>query len=178
MAKTERNTVARRHLDARLNDKSSIGGLVRPPRGWIKAIREALGMTTAQLARRMEVSQPRVVILERSEASGRIKLETLQRVAAALNCRLVYALVPNEPLETMVHDRARQIAIRHLGAVEHTMRLENQSVESLETRERQLDAMASQIDFRTLWDAEADPRCGPSPPPAQIPAESGARRKP
>ncbi|MDR3440599.1 mobile mystery protein A [Telmatospirillum sp.] len=152
MAKAERNAMARRHLDARINKQTPAEKLTRPPRGWIKAIREALGMTTAQLARRMEISQPGVVVLERSEAAGTIKLDTLQRAAAALNCRLVYALVPDEPLGTMVRERARQLAQRHLGTVEHTMRLENQGIEDLADREQQLDIMASQIAPRILWD--------------------------
>ena len=135
-----------------MNPQSPVAGLLRPPHGWIKAIRDALGMSMAQLARRMGISQPGIVRLEQCEAAGRIKLETLQRAAAALNCRLVYALVPIEPLETMVHDRARAIAMRDLAAIEHTMRLENQGVEDRMARDRQLDVMASRIDVRILWD--------------------------
>jgi len=151
MDKADRNTVARRHLDARLNRDTSVEKLTRPPRGWVKAIREALGMTTAQLASRMKISQPGVVMLEQSETMGTIKLETLQRAAAALNCQLVYALVPNEPLESMVHQRARLIARKHLDVVEHSMRLENQGVENRAARDQQLEDTASQIAHRTLW---------------------------
>lgn len=152
MGNVERNATARCHLDARVNRQTPVDGLVRPPRGWIKAIREALGMSTAQLARRMGISQPGVVVLEQSEAMAHIKLETLQRAAAAMNCRLVYVLVPEEPLETMVRKRARLIAMQHLGAVEHSMKLEAQGVDDMAARERQLEALASQIDARTLWD--------------------------
>lgn len=152
MNKAERNAMARRHLDGRLNRQTPVEKLARPPRGWIKAIREALGMSTAQLGRLLDVSQPSVVLLEQSEALGTIKLETLQRAATAMNCQLVYALVPNAPLETMVRERARLIAKRHMGSVEHTMRLENQGVDDEVAREQQLNAMASQIDARTLWD--------------------------
>jgi predicted DNA-binding mobile mystery protein A len=129
MDKAERNAMARRHLDARVNKQTSVERLTRPPRGWIKALREALGMSTAQLARRMKISQPGVVMLEQSEALGTIKLETLQRAATAINCQLVYALVPNESLETMVRERVHLIARQHLGTVEHSMRLENQQIE-------------------------------------------------
>jgi predicted DNA-binding mobile mystery protein A len=152
MGKTERNAVARRHLDARVNNQTPVERLTRPPRGWIKALREALGMSTAQLGRRMEISQPGVVMLEQSEALGTIKLETLQRAAAAMNCQLVYALVPNQPLETMVRDRARLIARQHLGTVEHSMRLENQGVEDRAACDQQLDAVTGKIDGRNLWD--------------------------
>ena len=152
MEKAERNAMARRHLDARVNKQTSVERLTRPPRGWIKALREALGMSTAQLARRMKISQPGVVMLEQSEALGTIKLETLQRAATAINCQLVYALVPNESLETMVRERVHLIARQHLGTVEHSMRLENQQVEDRTAREQHLDAVAGQIDARNLWD--------------------------
>jgi predicted DNA-binding mobile mystery protein A len=81
-----------------------------PVRGLIKAIREALGMTTAQLAKRLDVKQPSVVAIEQSEAKGTIELATLRRVAEALDCTLVYALVPNKPLEAAVRDGARVCA--------------------------------------------------------------------
>ncbi len=149
---------ARRHLDSRLSS-TAVLSLQRPPQGWIKAVREALGMTTAQLARRLGVSQPAVVLLEQSEALGHMKLETLARAAAALDCRLVYALVPNEPLEQRVQSRRREIAEQQLEAVEHSMALENQSVEGQsaadwETRERLLSALAEQVSSRALWGEE------------------------
>jgi predicted DNA-binding mobile mystery protein A len=102
----------------------------RPPKGWLRAVRDALGMTTAQLARRLGVSQPRIVELEHSEVSGGVTLHTLQRAAEALGCRLVYALVPERPLAEIVRERAEKVAERQSGAVEHTMRLENQAVQS------------------------------------------------
>ena len=79
-------------------------------------------------------------------------MDTLERVAAALNCRLVYALIPNEPLEEMVRKRALEVASRHLGAVEHTMRLEDQAVDDDNVRRQHLDTLLSQIDIRRLWD--------------------------
>jgi predicted DNA-binding mobile mystery protein A len=94
------------------------------------AIRNALGMTTAQLVRRVGVSQPRIVELEKSEVSGSVTLRSLQRAAEALNCRFVYALVPEKPLAEAVRDRADRLAAHQLAAVEHTMRLENQTVKN------------------------------------------------
>src|SRR5271154_677179 len=109
-----------------------------PVRGWIKAIREALGMSTAQLAQRLRIKQPSLVQLEQSEARGTIELRTLRRVAEALDCTVVYALVPNKPLETMVRDRARAFARKRREFVEHSMLLENQKVAS-KNIEAQLD---------------------------------------
>jgi len=118
----------------------------------VKAIREALGMTTVQLAQRMGIAQSSIVLLEQSEALGRIKLDTLQRAASALDCRLVYALVPNQPLESLVESRRRELAEKQLAAVEQSMSLENQAVEDKEARERHLRAMSGRVVLRTLWD--------------------------
>lgn len=117
-----------RHLDKRLALLRPLAKSPQPPKGWLRAIRNALGMTTAQLARRLGVSQPRIVELEQSEANGTVTLNTLQRAAEALGCRLVYVLVPERPLADTVRERAESIADRQLTDVEHTMRLEDQAV--------------------------------------------------
>jgi predicted DNA-binding mobile mystery protein A len=142
---------SQRSLDERFSDMRPSERFKQPVRGWIKAIREALGMTTAQLARRLGVAQPSIIDIERSEVKGTIQLATLRRVAEAMNCKLVYALVPNEPLEDMVHERARRIAARRLKSVEHTMRLEDQVVRRKDL-EAQIEAIASTLKPNVLWD--------------------------
>ena len=117
-----------RHLDKRFTVLRRLTQSPRPPKGWLRAVRDALGMTTTQFARRLGVSQPRIVELEQSEVSGSVTLNTLQRAAETLGCRLVYALVPERPLAETVRERAELIAERQLKAVEQTMRLEDQSV--------------------------------------------------
>lgn len=119
-----------RHLDERFAALRPLTNSARPPKGWLRAVRNALGMTTAQFAQRLGVSQPRIVELEQSEASGGVTLNTLQRAAEALGCRLVYALVPDRSLADTVRERAELIAERQSSAVEHTMRLEDQAVTS------------------------------------------------
>jgi len=117
-----------RHLDSRFAALRPLLKSQRPPKGWLRAIRDALGMTTKQLGRRLGVSQPRIVELEQSEVSGSVTLHTLQRAAEALGCRLVYALVPERPLAETVRERAELVAEQRQASVEHTMRLEGQSV--------------------------------------------------
>ncbi len=117
-----------RHLDSRFATLRPLLKTQRPPKGWLRAVRDALGMTTKQFARRLGVSQPRIVELEQSEASGSVTLNTLQRAAEALGCRLVYALVPEKPLAETVRERAELLARQRQAAVEHTMRLEDQAV--------------------------------------------------
>ena len=117
-----------RHLDKRFTGLRRLAQNPRPTKGWLRAIRNALGMTTAQFARRLGVSQPRIIELEQSEVSGSVTLNTLQRAAEALGCRLVYALIPEKPLAETVRERTELIAERQQKAVEQTMRLEDQSV--------------------------------------------------
>src|ERR1035438_9584863 len=125
MIKARLAAKSRAHLDERFRDLGPATRYASPVRGWIKAIREALGMSTAQLAKRLAVKQPSVVALEQSEAKGTIELATLRRVANALGCTLVFALVPKTPLETLLCVRARAFARRRLEPVEHSMLLED-----------------------------------------------------
>jgi predicted DNA-binding mobile mystery protein A len=143
-----------RHLDKRFSALRPLVNSPRPPKGWLRAIRDALGMTTAQFGRRLGVSQPRIVELEQSEVSGVVTLNTLQRAAEALGCRFVYALVPEKSLEETVRARAKLIAARQSGAVEHTMRLEDQAVTSKKVSKELLQRRIEELMRRParLWD--------------------------
>ena len=151
MKKSRLAAQSRQRLDERLQQFSQITQYEVPARGWIKAIRESLGMTTAQLAKRLRIKQPSVVALEQSETKGTIELATLRRVAEALDCRLVYALVPKTTLELAVRDRARALARRRRTAVEHSMLLENQKVEERDFEAR-LDEIVRDTNPRLFWD--------------------------
>jgi predicted DNA-binding mobile mystery protein A len=145
---------ARRALDDRLTPLRRNEELRAPSAGWIKAIRQALGMTTAQLGRRIGVSQPRIVELEQAEADRSVTLKSLDRAAEALGCRLVYALVPNEPLETRVQRQAEAVAHQHMAAAGHSMRLEDQgTAPAVEARE--VTRLAAELLARRparIWD--------------------------
>jgi predicted DNA-binding mobile mystery protein A len=151
MNKARLASQSRSHLDERFKKLEPVSRYRSPVRGWIKAVREALGMTTAQLAGRLGVKQPSVVALEQSEAKGTIELATLRRVAEALNCTLIYALVPKQPLEAVVRDRARTFARRRRGPVEHSMLLEDQKVQD-QNAEARLDEIVRDINPRLFWD--------------------------
>src|SRR5271155_2214754 len=99
MKKARLAAQSRAQLDSRFKELASGKGYAPPVRGWIRAIREALGMSMEQLAERLKIKQPSLVALEQSEAKGSIELATLRRVAEALDCTLIYALVPHKPLE-------------------------------------------------------------------------------
>jgi predicted DNA-binding mobile mystery protein A len=146
---------SRAHLDERFKELGSVRRYAAPARGWIKAVRESLGMTTAQLAKGLKIKQPTVVKMEQSEAKGTIELATLRRVAEALDCTLVYAFVPNKPLEAMVRDRARLFARLRRGPVEHSMLLEDQKVTGKDAEkdaEKRLDEIVRETNPRLFWD--------------------------
>jgi predicted DNA-binding mobile mystery protein A len=108
-------------------------------------------MSTAQLAKRLGVRQPSVVGLERSEEKGTIEVASLRRVAEALDCTLVYALVPNQPLETTVRARALSLLRRRRQPIEHSMLLEDQDVAE-PVSDRQVEDMIRETSPRRFWD--------------------------
>ena len=97
------------------------------------------------------MKQPSASALEQSEAKGTVELATLRRVAAALDCTLVYALVPNKPLDVVVRARARAFARKRLSPIQHSMMLENQRVKVKETEAR-LDEILRETNPRLFWD--------------------------
>ncbi|RDH91039.1 MAG: mobile mystery protein A [endosymbiont of Seepiophila jonesi] len=142
--RSQDRATARRQLDKRLSLLPGADTLTRPPRGWIKAIREALGMTTAQLGKRLGVSQPRAVAIEKAEIRGSITLDSLERAAQALDCRLVYTLVPRKPLEMLIEERAHLLAKKRLESTGHSMKLEAQGVDATDESE-QLKSLVNKI---------------------------------
>jgi predicted DNA-binding mobile mystery protein A len=141
-------------LDRRFAELKPLAGSARPARGWIRAIREALGMTTAQLAKRLHVHQPRVIELEKAEVSGHITVQSLERAAEALGCRFVYAFVPVKPLSKTLGERATHIAEQRLASVNQTMQLEAQGVNDEQGRKAARDHLVQDLLRRParLWD--------------------------
>lgn len=135
--KPQTRLMARRQIDKRLGRMPNLTQLKRPPKGWIKAMREALGMTMGQLAERLGVSQPRISALEQNEASGTITMESLERAANALDCDLAYVLIPRcGGLNELVEKQAIKTAQQKLKSTKHTMALEKQSVDMDDEQEQ------------------------------------------
>ena len=121
---------ARKQLEKRLAPLRAMDAeLAVPPRGWVTAIRDALGMSAIQLARRLGVKQPRINAIEKAELSGSITIKSMREAAEAMNCKFVYALVPVKPMDELIEDRARLHAEERLKSLDHTMALEDQSVD-------------------------------------------------
>lgn len=145
------NDRALRRLDARLSSTKPIDRFTPPPRGWIRAIRDGLGMSGAQLGKRMGVAQQTIRAFELSEENGTIQLQTLRRAAEALGGKLVYAIVPDASLEEMIRNRAHEVARRALMRVSHTMRLEDQETGMSDLEARIDDYIREELRDRDLW---------------------------
>lgn len=144
-----------RQLDANLSRWRSAALPSRPSSGWIKAIRESLGMAATHLASRLGVTTSTVIRLEVSEADDTISLATLRRAAEALGCELHYALVPKQSLADTLENRALTLARQQMVAVSHTMALEAQatSPEAVEEQTRVLAESLLKGSRRALWKA-------------------------
>jgi predicted DNA-binding mobile mystery protein A len=139
----------REALDTRLAPLRPASRYQPPAKGWIRALRDALGMSADHLGKLMGVRRQSIADMERSEAKGTITIETLRRAAAALDCTLVYALVPNSSLQDMIETRAQALAHATLAATAQTMALEDQAVA---TRPGDIEAyIQDHITERQLW---------------------------
>jgi predicted DNA-binding mobile mystery protein A len=116
-------------MDALLKTWKATQLSVRPKSGWVRAIRESLGMSAAAFARRLGMTPVGVRKLESAEASDAITLASLRKLAQALDCELQYALVPRTSLVQQVKNRAETVARERLRPIAHSMALEDQAVQ-------------------------------------------------
>jgi len=137
----------RQILDKKLEPWLRLSKEKKPPMGWVKAIRGALGMTTQQLADRLEIDQAGVTRYEQREVHGTITLAALNEIAIAMNCKVVYAIVPGDgfqSLDAILDNQADLAAKAALKTVSHTMRLEDQEV-SPGDKQSQLARLAREL---------------------------------
>ena len=116
-------------MDDQLLKLRDIPVLPRPKVGWVRAIRESLGMSAVALARRLGITHAGVRKLESSEASEAITLASLRKLAEALDCELRYELVPRTSLKNLLQERAKKVAQERFRPIAHSMSLEDQPVQ-------------------------------------------------
>ncbi len=146
--------LAREQLDNTLKQFESLKNIAAPNKGWIRAIRNVIGMTGNQLANRLNINKQRVSRIEHDEKLGRVKIETLRKVADALDCVFVYSFVPRDSLEKMVKEQAELIAKKRMAKSNQMMRLEKQEL-SKEEKEKVLQELINEIVDtmpKSLWD--------------------------
>ncbi len=123
-----KNKLIREQLDASLQALLPLRGASPPLKGWIRAIRDALGMSARQLAGRLGVAQQSVARIEKDELSGSVTIKTMRRVAAGLECEFVCGYVPRSSLESTLHKQAEKVAVKRLAKASQTMNLEDQGL--------------------------------------------------
>ena len=152
--KAKYKKLAREQLDATLKHLEPLKTLVPPGKGWIRAIRDALGMTGEQLAARLNVNKQRVSRIQQDEKLGKVKLETLRNVAEAVDCIFVYGFVPRDSLKQTVRNQAHLVAKKRMSRSNQTMRLEKQELSEKE-KEKALEDLIEDIMNempKSLWD--------------------------
>jgi len=125
-----------------------------PSGGWVRTVREVLGMNYSQLGKRLGISRQAVHKLEDDEVRGSASIERIRRAAEALDCRLVYALVPKNSLEETIKRQARKQAKKRLERVNISQALEESALDS-ESFRQQLDDLANELMVNrpsSLWD--------------------------
>ena len=149
----QRDKLIIRQLNRKLERFDHLRSMPPPRKGWISEIRRALGMSASQLATRLNVTGPAVSQYEKGEVNRTITLETLEKVAAALGCEFVYALVPKVSLDDLLQRRARRLATEMIERTSHSMHLEQQDVSENESK-KQIEDLTQQLLAdrpRTLW---------------------------
>lgn len=156
--KTNRKSLLsqRRLMEKKIRPWAALREDKTPGSGWIKAVRGALGMSARQLAERVGVEQSTITRLEERESVGKVTLESLATVAKAMDCKLIYAIVPNEryrDFEMIVNERAHDLARQLVERAEHSMRLEKQGTDAQDLDERiatLANQLKTQMDVR-IW---------------------------
>lgn len=156
-SKTFHLHLRRRQLDQKLTSPTKPAEMPSFKRGFIREIREALGISSTQLARLVGVSQPAIVKLEKGERDGTVALNTLSKVAEALDCKLVYALVPNNSLDDILLARARVVAASVMEKLAQTDSAISPVVDNTQLIEGIATEMVRNLDKR-LWDGGNESR--------------------
>jgi predicted DNA-binding mobile mystery protein A len=152
--KRQHRHIVREQLETTVEKFFFLRNVNRPATGWLRAIREALGMPGKQFAKRLGVSAPWISNLEKNELAGSVTIKTMHQAANALDCDFVYALIPRKKLEEIVRERAISLARKKLARVSHTMLLEAQQLSMAEERrafEAEVEELIRNMP-KELWD--------------------------
>ncbi len=142
----------RSQLDRSFMDLKTLN-LRTPKKGWLKEVRESLGMSMKDLAERLGTIKQRIERIEKDEVAAKVTLETMRKTAAAMNCDFIYFVVPKNSLEETLKDQALRTAQKILKQVGKTMALEAQGTSNLSQKkmiENLAQEMLSKVD-RKIW---------------------------
>ena len=149
------NKLQFQQLNEKVNQLTDLQHVIVPPIGWIKAIRNGIGMSMEQLGKKLSITKQGVMDIEKREKEGAITIKSMQEIAKAMDMKLVYGFVPNaSSLEQMIETRAIEMATKIVERTSNTMKLEDQA-NSKERIKKAIKERASEIINKTpkiLWD--------------------------
>ena len=148
------NKLVREQLQITLEKFQPLLNISTPHKGWIRAVRNALGMSGRQLAGRLGVTKQRTSFVEKHEIDGTATLKTMRKIAESLDCVFVYGFVPRKSLEETVRCQAKKVAFKRLARASHTMSLEDQALSKEENKEILSNMIEEIMDElpSNLWD--------------------------
>jgi predicted DNA-binding mobile mystery protein A len=142
-------------LNGKMLAFASLQKVAPPPTGWVKAIRNAIGMSMLQLGNRLSITKQSVQDMESREKDGSISIKALREAARALDMQLVYGFVPNDgSLEALIDRKAKELATQIVMRTNNSMKLEDQQ-NSKQRIEKAIQERAFAIKTempKTLWD--------------------------
>ena len=142
-------------LNGKMLAFASLQKVAQPPTGWIKAIRNAIGMSMLQLGNRLSITKQSVQDMESRERDGSVTIKALREAARALDMQLVYGFVPNDgSLEALIDRKAKELATQIVMRTNNSMKLEDQE-NSKQRIEKAIQERAFAIKTempKTLWD--------------------------
>lgn len=153
---TNKRRLIREQLQRSLQRFEPLRKVSPPVKGWVRAIRDALGMNGRQFADRLGGHRSRTNQIEQDELTGAVTIRTMRRAAEALDCVFVYGLVPRTSLEQTVRVRAEQVATKRLAQVNQTMLLEAQALDPAESSRAHAELARELVDATnsTFWDEQ------------------------
>lgn len=149
------NKLQVQQLNEKMVQLAGMQQVIVPPIGWIKAIRNGIGMSMEQLGKKLSITKQGVMDMEKREKEGAITIKSMQEIGKAINMQFVYGFVPNNgSLNQMIENRALEMATKIVERTSTTMKLEDQ-VNSKERIEKAIKERAAEIINKTpkiLWD--------------------------
>lgn len=146
------NRLRRAQLDRSFINLKTLN-LKTPKKGWLKEIRESLGMSMKDLAERLGTIKQRIERIEKDEIASKVTLETMKKTAEAMNCDFVYFILPKNSLEEILKGQSLKAAEKILKQVGKTMTLEAQSTSNL-SQKKMIENLAQDMllkEDRKIW---------------------------
>ena len=150
-----KNKLQCQQLNEKMLQLAGMKHVIIPPIGWIKAIRNGIGMSMEQLGKKLSITKQGVMDIEKREKEGAITIKSMQEIAKAIDMQFVYGFVPDAgSLDQMIEMRALEMATKIVQRTSNTMKLEDQE-NSKERIEKAIKERAAEIINKTpkiLWD--------------------------